>query len=89
MAMLTRRGFIQKTSLGAATVGALITVPGLAHVPEAFAAPDSKVSPGKLSGSLVAHVRNVSTGEIALMVGTREIVYHDRALVARLVKAAR
>jgi hypothetical protein len=38
---------------------------------------------------MVAHVRNANTGEVALMVGTREIIYRDPGLVARLVGAAR
>ena len=89
MAKLTRRGFLEQTTLGAAAVGALIAVPGLAHVPEASAAPAMESPTTELSGLVVAHVRNQSTGEIALMVGTREIVFRDRRLVARLVKAAR
>jgi hypothetical protein len=35
------------------------------------------------------HVRNASKGELSLMVGERELVYTDRALVARLLKGAR
>ena len=87
MAKLTRRGFIKKTSVGAATLGALVAVPGLAEVdatPEAHAA-------GRPAGPhepLLAHVRNRASGEIALLVGTREVVIHDRELVMRLVKAA-
>jgi hypothetical protein len=37
---------------------------------------------------LIAHVRNVSTGEIAVMVGTRETIFRDHSLAARLVDAA-
>jgi hypothetical protein len=36
--------------------------------------------------NLVIHVPNPSTGEIHFMVGTREVVRHDRALVARLIR---
>ena len=88
MAKLTRRGFIKKTSAGAATLGALVAVPGLAEVetaPEAHAA--GRPAAGQHE-PLIAHVRNRATGEIALLVGTREIVIRDRALVMRLVKAA-
>jgi hypothetical protein len=93
MAKLTRRGFLQKTSVGAAAVGALLTVPGLTKA-KAAPAPTSAdavidLTAAQRSGLLVAHVRNLQTGEIALMVGTREIVFHDRRFVARLVKAAR
>ncbi len=86
MADLTRGGFIKKTSAGAATLGALAVAPGL--VTAAQAAPEAHAASAS-SESLVAHVRNVATGEIALLVGTREIVIHDHALVRRLIKAAR
>jgi hypothetical protein len=89
MAKLTRRGFIRKTSVGAATLGALVAVPRLAEVD---AAPQPHAAGGPTAGHhepLLAHVRNRATGEIALLVGTREVVIHDRELVMRLVKAAR
>ena len=38
---------------------------------------------------LVAHVRDLATGEIGLFSGTREIVFHDPALAARLFHATR
>jgi hypothetical protein len=88
MSKLTRKGFLGKTSLGAAAIGALVSVPGLAHVTEADAAPEFKLRPEDLEGPLVAHVRNFKTGEIAVMVGTREIVYRDPQFVKRLLKAA-
>ena len=88
MAKLTRRGFIRKTSVGAATLGALVAVPRLAEVE---AAPQPHAAGGPRAGQhepLLAHVRNRASGEIALLVGTREVVIHDRELVMRLVKAA-
>jgi hypothetical protein len=88
MAKLTRRGFIRKTSVGAATLGALVAVPRLAEVD---AAPQPHAAGGPTAGHhepLLAHVRNRASGEIALLVGTREVVIHDRELVMRLVKAA-
>ena len=87
MAKLTRRGFIRKTSVGAATLGALVAVPRLAEVD---AAPQPHAAGGPTAGHhepLLAHVRNRASGEIALLVGTREVVIHDRELVMRLVKA--
>ena len=38
---------------------------------------------------MVAFVRDASRGEIALMVGDREVSYHDSEVVARLIKAAK
>jgi hypothetical protein len=40
------------------------------------------------TGPLVAHIRDHTTGEISLMVGTKEVVYHDREMVTRLIQAA-
>jgi len=89
MAKLTRRGFIKQTSAGAATIGALAAAPGLAL---AHTSPRTRVtdlSTAELHEPLVAHVRNVALGEIALLVGTREVIVRDPELVMRLVKAAR
>jgi hypothetical protein len=87
MAKLTRRGFIKDATAGAAAVGAIAVVPGMAV---AHAAPKdwtARASAKKVEGPLVAHVRNYATGEVAILVGTREIIVHDHALVSRLVKA--
>lgn len=89
MAKVTRRRFLGATTAGAAAVGTLIAAPGLTNVADASAPSPITLSREELAGPLVAHVRNLSTGEIALMVGTREIVYHDRKLVARLLRATR
>jgi hypothetical protein len=84
---LTRGGFLKRTSVGAAALGAL-AVPGLADhmVAAAHAAEASRTSQ---RGPLVAYVRDVASGEVALLVGTREVVVRDPELVARLVRAAR
>ena len=37
---------------------------------------------------LVAHVADPSSGTLTLLVGEREVVVHDRDLVARLARAA-
>ncbi|HEY3238456.1 MAG TPA: hypothetical protein VGL92_02740 [Acidimicrobiia bacterium] len=37
---------------------------------------------------LIAHVRNAATGEISVMVGTREVIHRDRSLVMRLMGIA-
>jgi hypothetical protein len=36
----------------------------------------------------VVHIPDAATGEVHLMVGTREVIRSDRALVARLVREA-
>ena len=88
MAKLTRRDLIKQTSAGAAALGALAAVPGLAGAqgaPEAHAAGPSAAD---RNGPLVAYLRDVAAGEIGLLVGTREIIVRDRELVQRLLRAA-
>lgn len=91
MAKLARRGFLKRTSASVATIGVLATVPGLAaasDVPE-VAGPDlSELSAAIMNNPVVAHISDLATGEISLLVGTQEIVYRDPDLVMRLLKAA-
>ncbi len=42
-----------------------------------------------LSEPLVAHIRDLSTGEIGIFNGTREIIVNDPQMAARLFQAAR
>ncbi len=88
MAKLTRRGFFRQTTMSAATLGAMASVPGLTMFLDSPDDPVTEISPGAIAGPLVAHIRDAGTGEISLLVGTRELVFRDTDLVARLVKAA-
>jgi len=89
MAKLTRRGLIRQTSVGAAAIGTGIAVPGFAsaHAAAASHAP-REAMPGP-SEPLAAYVHDPARGELALLVGSREIVVRDPELVRRLVQAAR
>jgi hypothetical protein len=89
MAKLTRRGFLEQTTVGVATLGVLTTVPGLAAVSEAPEDVATELSTSALPEAMVAHVRDLATGEISLLVGNQEIIYRDPELVMRLLRAAR
>lgn len=79
----TRRGFIIMAGAGAAAVGAV------AAASDATAAPAHvKTSDVTANGPLVAYVSDVRKGEVSVLVGEREVVLHDHALVAKLVRAA-
>ena len=89
---ISRRGFLKVARNGLAAAGlvaaaptALLATAGAATKPEAATATPT-VRPVSSRENLVIHVPNPSTGEIHFMVGTREVVRHDRALVARLVR---
>jgi hypothetical protein len=85
---LTRRSFLQQTSVAAAAIGLLPAVPTLAAIPHSreAAAPESSTT---FTAPIVAHVSNVATGEVTLFVGAREVVFRDPPLVARLIRAIR
>lgn len=91
MAKLTRNGFIKQASAGAATIGALAALPGLTSTVQAAPEPNEadRSAPATMRGPLVAHIRDTASGEISLLVGTREIKLHNPDLVLRLVRAAR
>ena len=92
MAKLTRRGFFRQTSASMATLGVLAAVPALSaatdapEVTEAAQADLAELSPALLSEPVVAHVRDLATGEVSLLVGTQEIIYRDPDLVMRLLR---
>jgi hypothetical protein len=55
----------------------------------AGAAAEADVSAAGLTEPLVAHVRDLSSGEIRLFSGTREVLVKDPQLANRLLRAAR
>jgi len=90
MSKLSRRSFLARTAVTAAAVtGGAVTLAGI-EAPVLMAAAPRARSPRPTRGDvLVAHVRNISTGEVAVLMGTREVVYRDRTLVAHLLATVR
>lgn len=94
MAKLTRRSFFKHATAGVATTGMLVASPALVtattDIPAAHAAEVELSSTADLpTTSLVAHIRDASTGEVGILFGTQEITYRDKDLVARLLQAVR
>ena len=101
MSELTRRVFLKGGTAAAVAAGALSALPGLpalvgaietqapADVGEAQAAVTEGESSLSMAEPLVAHVRDLATGEIGLFSGTREITVLDPRLAVALVKALR
>jgi hypothetical protein len=90
-----RRVFLTRGSVAVAAAGIATAVPGLAsglisieqEAPEAEAVIEGEGA--AMTEPLVAHVRDLATGEIGLFSGTQEIVFHDPGLAARLFNATR
>jgi hypothetical protein len=85
MARPTRRNFLIATGACTAAAGVSAAVPGTAgaRTPD----PTSATLPHDAT-DLMVHVADPSTGTLTLYVGEREVLVHDRELVARLARAA-
>ena len=86
MSGLSRRRFIGGAAAGAVAVTA-VAVPGMAAAVPADDSPDDAHDDVALDETVVARVRDLRTGEIALYVGT-QITHTDRTLARRLARAA-
>jgi len=83
----TRRSFLVHASIGVAggaLVGGFPTLPVQAGTPVARAATRGATGAAPVD-DLIAHVRDAATGEISVMVGTREVVHRDRSLAQHLL----
>jgi secreted PhoX family phosphatase len=85
MSGLSRRRFIGGAAAASAVAVTAAAVPAVA----AAAATDSlDDATHELSEPVIARVRDLRAGEIALYVGTEEIIHTDRTLARRLARAA-
>lgn len=99
MAQVSRRSFLRNSGLAVAGAGVMSQIPFLsglvgaseADVPAATDAATVGTDAGSASlvQPLVAHVRDLTTGEIGIFNGTREVVVNDPQLAARLFHAGR
>ena len=98
MSDLSRRVFLKRGSLAVAATGAVAAVPGLPMLLSATEgdAPAASNAAGSAAGettgltdTLVAHVKDLQTGEISLFLGEREVTYVDANLARFLHQAAR
>jgi hypothetical protein len=96
-----RRIFLKGSSLAVAAAGAAAAMPGLpgllgdaeADAPGVEASAGAGASAasdlGAAGETIVAHLRDASTGEIALYAGERQIVVRSPQLAAQLLRAVR
>ena len=86
-----RRDFLKQASVAAAIAGAAAAVP--LSITETAAAEENKTpripAGARVDGHVVAHLRDVHTGEVAIYTGDREITVNDKRLAALIYKASR
>jgi hypothetical protein len=101
MSELSRRVFLKGGTAAVVAAGAISALPGLpalvdavdTQAPADVGAAEAAVTEGEssltMTEPLVAHVRDLATGEIGLFTGTREITVLDPRLAAALAQAVR
>lgn len=93
MEPVDRRRFLKRSSAAAAVVGVASAVPlsvAGASTRLSRAAPEVSVPEGStLTEPVVAHLRDVQTGEVTVFAGAREITVTDKHLAALLFNATR
>lgn len=86
-----RRDFLKQASITAAIAGAAVAAP--ISLADAASADENKTPPlpanARVDRHVVAHLRDVRTGEVAIYSGDREITVKDKRLAAMLYKASR
>ena len=92
MDKLSRRDFLQKSSIGvvagATMIGALASEVQPAAAANRAAGSVTGTTKRATSDPVVAYVRDGRRGEVSIMVGDREVVRRDPELVRRLLHAA-
>jgi hypothetical protein len=95
---LSRRNFLRRGTFTAAAIAVASSVPGISTLVATTTADapavDTGVSEaaddsGPLTEPLVAQVKDLSTGEISLFQGEREVIVRSPALARSLISAAR
>jgi hypothetical protein len=95
MKSINRRMFLVRGSMAAAAAGVATALPlsPLLTDPDAEAPAQASAAGGEgaaaMTEPLVAHVRDLPTGEIGVYSGDREIIFHDTGLANRLFNASR
>ena len=81
----SRRVFLKRASVGAAAAGAVAVVPGF--LGSSADAAEEQSGPAH-EGSFVAWVKDPKAGQIAVLVGERELVFTDKKMAKRLAQVA-
>jgi hypothetical protein len=92
MEPVTRRKFIVAGSAGALGVAGATLGPRLADGAESAMGDEPELSRDEISrlgGNAMLAVRDAGAGEVEVLIGDRSVVFTDKRLVARVVRAAR
>jgi hypothetical protein len=86
---VSRRSFLVKGSAGVAAAATVTGTGIVALGTNAEATPLSVEEVAALDQPVLVSVLDASRGEVELLVGDREVVFVDKALVAKVLRASR
>jgi hypothetical protein len=86
---VSRRSFLVGGSAGIAAAATATGTGIVALAGPAGAAPLTEDELARLDQPVIVSVLDATTGEVELLVGDREVVFVDRALVARVLRASK
>ena len=87
---ISRRALLTRGSLGAAGAIGVLAMPKVALAAAGSDEPELTEAERKvLAQPFVVHLRDEATGELELLVGEESIVFTDKRLVAKVLRAAR
>jgi hypothetical protein len=94
MNRLSRRVFLKRGSVAVAMAGLATSTPLLTEAASQSPSLDAGVTSAlpegaQLSEPVVAHLRDLTTGEINLFVGSRQVVLNDPKLAHAIFRASR
>ena len=96
MSEISRRGFLKASGGGLVTAGVIAAAPVTALKAASAATVGmnrsnaaNEVHAVATTQTVVVHIPNPRSGELRFMVGEKEIIRHDRSLVARLIRDIR
>lgn len=100
MESIDRRAFLRRGSAAVATAGVVVAMPTVV-LPEVISALEGQAPALESTASatasevasvtepIVAHIRDLATGEIGILTGTREVILRDPQMAARLARAVK
>jgi hypothetical protein len=89
MEQISRRALLTRGSIGAAGAIGMMAVPNVARAAVAEEPGLTAAERELAAQSFVVRLRDVATGEFELLLGEESIVFTDKKLVARMLRAAR
>ena len=91
MGEVTRRAFLASGSAGAVAIAGVATG-GLGTLGIAAASTEGELTAEELDAAgapMILHVRDAAAGEVQILVADQSIVVTDKALVAKVLRAAK